>query len=512
MIYACGDVVLDDGRFQLIRGGQPVQVEPQVFLVLRELFQAQGRLVGKEELVAAVWHGRAVSDASIASRIRAARAAIGDDGARQSIISTVHGRGFRVLPPVALSGSGSGPAIALGDGNGKPSIAVLPFRALGLGPGSEILPEALAHEIIRALCRLRWLTVISRGSSFRFAGHDTGLGQIGDMLSVRYLLTGAIEPEGRRIALSVELVEAASGQIIWTDRLTRPITELAELRHDIVIATASALEVNLPLHEARLADTAEASALDAWANYHLGLRQMFRFCAEGNQRAAGFFARALDLAPRFARAHAGLSFTSFQDAFLQYGPDRAAAVRRARSEAELSHELDPLDPFAAFTLGRSFWLTGDMENAGGWLTRATELNPNYAQAYYSRALTEVLEAETGLADSNIGHALRLSPLDPLLYGMFGTRALALIQQGADQAAADWADRAATSPHAHFLISMLAVAANGLAGREGRARQWRRHTRMLRPDASQQLFFKAFPLRDDMVRQRVASSLRQYGLS
>src|SRR5690606_25988008 len=115
----------------------------------------------------------------------------------------------------------------------------------------------------------------------------------------------------------------------------------------------TALELHVPLNEARLAEGRDIAHLDAWASYHLGLRQMFLFTAEGNRQAAEFFARAVRLDSGFARAHAGLSFTSFQDAFLGYGPDRDLAVGAARAHAERSLEIDPLDPFAALTLGRS---------------------------------------------------------------------------------------------------------------------------------------------------------------
>ncbi|MTH77919.1 transcriptional regulator [Paracoccus aestuariivivens] len=421
----------------------------------------------------------------------------------------MHGRGFRLVPKVELAGAPAKPDLL--DPSGKPSLAILPFQPLGLPPEQVLLSEALAHEVLRALSRLRWVTVIARGSSFRFGGAAPDLQQIGQILSVRYILTGALQLEGRTLVISVELVEAASARLIWTERFSRPLSDLAELQYAIVMAVAAALELHIPLHEAQLAEGKDIARLDAWESYHLGLRQMFRFTADGNLRAAGLFARAVELEPGFARAHAGLSFTSFQDAFLRYGTDRDTAVTKARAEAETSYDLDPLDPFAAFTLGRSYWLTDEMDSAAGWLERATELNPNYAQGYYSRALVSVLMTETKAAATEVvDQALRLSPLDPLLYGMYGTRALSLIQNEDYQQAADWADRAASSPHAHFIIGMVAIAANSLAGREARAKEWLKHTRAIRPDASAGLFFAAFPLRNNHMRLLLQSVLAQHG--
>ncbi|MDS9469287.1 winged helix-turn-helix domain-containing protein [Paracoccus sp. MBLB3053] len=518
MIYSCGDLRLDDQLFELTRSGQPVSVEPQVFLVLRELLRAQGRLVSKDDLVETVWHGRAITDACIASRMRAARNAVGDDGKSQTIIRTIHGRGFRLLPPVRVSDDttpAAHPRITQAaeapDPEGQPSIAVLPFRAVELDGANAILAEAVAHEILRALARMRWLTVISRGSSFRFSGTSPDLGMIGRTLAVRYILVGTLELSGRILSVSVELVEAATGKLIWTDRLARPIDLLAELQYAIVTSVATALEVTVPLHEAQLAEGKDLSQLDAWANYHLGLRQMFLFSPEGNQRAAKFFERSIRQDPKFARAHAGLSFTSFQEAFLRYGLDRGEAVNRARAQAERSVELDPMDPFAALTLGRSYWLTDELDLAAGWLARATDLNPNYAQGFYSRALTDVIMLEADIAADEVNKALRLSPLDPLLYGMFGTRAMSYLLRAEYAEAADWADRAASAPHAHFLIGMIAMVANGLAERNERAQEWLRHTRSLRPDVNAELFFAAFPFRDQGKKDLLRRELARFGI-
>lgn len=95
MRYRLGDRELDTERFELRVQGAPVAVEPQVLAVLQFLVEERHRLVSKDDLIARVWGGRIVSDAAIASRIKSARAALGDDGTAQRMIRTVHGRGFR---------------------------------------------------------------------------------------------------------------------------------------------------------------------------------------------------------------------------------------------------------------------------------------------------------------------------------------------------------------------------------------------------------------------------------
>lgn len=102
MRFTFGDVVLDTDRFLLERGGQPLHVQPQVFDVLSLLVANRERVVPKTELLDTVWGDRFVSDSTLTSRIKAARRVVGDDGAAQSVIKTVHGRGYRWIADVGV--------------------------------------------------------------------------------------------------------------------------------------------------------------------------------------------------------------------------------------------------------------------------------------------------------------------------------------------------------------------------------------------------------------------------
>ena len=100
-VYQFADVTVDLDRFELHRAGVPQHVEPQVMEVLAYLIRHRDRLVTKQELMDQVWHDRFISDSAITSRIKAARRATGDDGERQTVIRTVHGRGYRFVAEVA---------------------------------------------------------------------------------------------------------------------------------------------------------------------------------------------------------------------------------------------------------------------------------------------------------------------------------------------------------------------------------------------------------------------------
>jgi pimeloyl-ACP methyl ester carboxylesterase/DNA-binding winged helix-turn-helix (wHTH) protein len=101
-VYRFGSYELDPRAYALRRDGRPVHVEPQVFDVLRHLVEHHDRVVPRTELLDVVWKSRFVSDATLASRLKEARRAVGDDGQRQCMIATVHGVGYRFVAPVAL--------------------------------------------------------------------------------------------------------------------------------------------------------------------------------------------------------------------------------------------------------------------------------------------------------------------------------------------------------------------------------------------------------------------------
>lgn len=514
MIHAFHEFELDTVRIELRRNGVAIDVEPQVFALLLYLIENRERMVTKDEIIAAVWNGRIVSDAAISSRVKSARQAIGDDGRAQALIRTVHGRGFSFIADVAthVAPAPARPRETAGGElirRSQPTIAVLPFRQIGAYEPGFPIAEALPHDLITELSRLHWLFVIARGSSFRLGASEASLDEVQRKLGVQYCLTGEVETSGRTISVSVELSDTQDKRVVWSERFRADAGAVHEIRDQITHAVASAVEVRIPFNEAQRALLKSPENLDAWAAYHLGLHHMYRFNKADNDAATRLFERAIAMEPGFARAYAGLSFTHFQNAFLRYAQD-AEATKLAQSYASQCLERDPLDPFGHFTMGRAYWLRGDLEASLPWLERANALNPNYAQARYARGWTEALLGNADASQTNIADALALSPLDPLVYGMLGVRALSyLVREDASQAA-DWAERAANSPGAHALIEMIAAVAHGLNGDEARSRAWADSARTRAAHLSKADFLRAFPFRDPSTRERVTGMLGRLG--
>ena len=162
MLYLFEDFALDSERCELRRGDSLVPVEPQVFDLLLYLIRHRERVVSKDDLIAAVWKGRVVSDTALTTRINAARNAIGDSGGRQHLIKTLPRRGFRFIGdvrdesepsvPAGAASSTERPASALALPE-KPSIAVLPFTVMTTDREQEYFADGMAEEIITALSR-----------------------------------------------------------------------------------------------------------------------------------------------------------------------------------------------------------------------------------------------------------------------------------------------------------------------------------------------------------------------
>ena len=511
MIYRFAQFELDLARAELRAGGEPCPLEPQVFALLAMLVEHRERLVSRDELIEKVWDGRIVTDAAIASRVKSARQALGDDGQSQRFIRTVHGKGFRFVAEVKAIRDGTVPdAGAAPMVLARPSIAVLPFRMLGDPGRHEAIADALPHDLILELSRLRWLFVTARGSSFRFRDADADVREIGRLLGVRYCLSGSTELAGNTLTVTVELVDTRDANVVWADRYSGALDDVHRMREEIRARVVAALELQIPLHEAHLARLTVTENLDAWSAFHLGLQHMYRFNRADNSAATVLFQRAVTLDPGFARAHAGLSFVHLQTAFMRHTDDLAGEIAQARRCAERGLELDPLDPFVNFTMGRTFWLQGDLDRSLGWLERATSISPNYAQGIYARGWTETLAGRGLEGRGHVDLAMRLSPLDPLHYAMIGTRAFSHLMLGEDAEAAGWAERAARSPGAHVLIAMIASVAHTLAGDDTRAAGWAANVRERNPTLTGADFFRAFPIKPEVARARVAEALARLG--
>jgi TolB-like protein len=266
LAYRIGDYHLDPLCRELRFGQTLRRLEPQVFDTLVFLVENRARVVSKDDLVAAVWNGRFVSDATVESRIKAARRAVGDDGRSQRIIRTIPRRGFRFVAEVeGVDGHAGKPALVLPE---KPSIAVLPFQNLSGDPGREYFADGISDDIITTLSRIPNSVVIARSSSFSYKGRSVDVRQIGRELGVRYVVDGSVQQAaGKSLRISCVLIDAGSGTHLWAERYDGSLDDLFELQDRItssIVATVLPKVLRTEIARAQAKPTSSLSAYDLY--------------------------------------------------------------------------------------------------------------------------------------------------------------------------------------------------------------------------------------------------------
>jgi adenylate cyclase len=450
MLYVFENFELDTQLQELRIGSHVRKLQPQTFDILRYLVESQNRLVSRDELVSAVWNGRAVSESAIDVRVHAARKALGDDGRKQKFIKTVPRRGYRFLPTVTSSDANltdfSDVAVH-GDASRNvksenPWLAVLPFRNISNDPEQEFFSDGITEDIINALSKFRFLRVISRGSSFTYKGRALDVCTIGRELSVRYVLEGSVRRAGDRVRISVELTDVTDGKQNWSERYERKVGDVFDLQDEITLSIVAAIEPELASAERQRAVVKRPEDLDAWALYHIGLDHMYRFDDEGLRQASERFSEAIECDPRFGCAYAALALVRTMHVF----QGRVAAdqvdqmIAEARALADQALTFDPKDSLAYIVRGRCEIPSGNRIKAMEEVETGITLNPNSAYGYQQRAMIKTFGPDPASALGDYELAERLSPYDPNLWVSLNHRTVSLLRLGRFEEAIRVAER------------------------------------------------------------------------
>lgn len=389
----------------------------------------------------------------------------------------------------------------------RASLAVMPFTELtaGTAPRGGI-GDGLTHDIITRLAKLRSMFVIAPGTTFALEERRVDPEDAGRRLDVDYVASGSVRRDGGRLNVSVQLVETRSSRVLWADAYGGAVDDTFEVLETIGNRIVTAIESQIEVAERNRAILKAPSSLDAWEAYHRGLWHMVRFNCDDNEQARHFFQLALRLDPTFARPYAGLSFTHFQDAFLDWR-ERAPAIDQAYRIASQGLMVDDRDPSSHWALGRALWLQSRHEEGVRELEIAVDLSPNFALAHYTLAFVHAQTGDPHAAIAASDHSRALSPFDPMLFAMLATRALSLLRLGRHDEAADWAIKAASRPNAHVHIHAFAMHFLTLAGRLDEARLFAERIRRVQPGYTVQHLLDAFHLQPDVqakLRRSAAS--------
>ena len=461
MRYLFEDFALDADKRELLRGRDTVSVTPQAFDVLLYLIRNRERVVSKDDLISAIWGGRVVTDAALATRLNAARAAIGDDGDRQRLIKTMQRKGFRFIgevreidkPDADVGASRSIQAAPVPGHPDKPAIAVLPFQNLSDDPEQEYFADGLVDDIITALSRFRELFVIARNSSFTYKGKPVDIKYVGQQLGARYVLEGSVRKAGTRLRITGQLIDTATGAHLWADRIDGTLEDIFELQDVVTQQVVGAIAPEVDRAEIERAGRRPLGSIDAVTAYYRGLPHIgFPTSAENNDAALRHFEAAIALDPNFVPAYGGaagcIGWRWGNKWPGDIAEDRAKLLSFAGRLKELGSDDATALSFVGFNL---FWIRFDFDAGLEMIERAVLSNANCARAIQSRGLVRGWYGESDSAADDLERAMRLSPRDPFNYNAMLGLALAHHNGGRHAEAAAWTDRALRAFPPSFLV-------------------------------------------------------------
>jgi DNA-binding winged helix-turn-helix (wHTH) protein/TolB-like protein len=452
-----GDYRLDTNKRALYKGDEPISLMPKAFDMLCYLVENNARVIGKDELLEAVWPDTIVEESNLSQNISILRKVLGEKPAENRFIATVPGRGYKFVadvasdPPVvyvpAPSASGHDsppdkrPARELPGGNSrflifgavtglcvalllvgfywyrnsrsdaKPAgsvrtIAILPFKPLAQNERDETLELGMADTLISKLGDSPELIVRPLSSVRRFSAFDQDALEAGRQLGVEAVLDGSIQRSGDTIRVNVRLLGTDDGSAIWSAIYDEPASDIFKLQDAISSRVAGALRIRLG--KARAPYT---SNLDAYRLYMTGRLQVLRATRPELLQGIRSFRLAIELDPNYALAYAGMA-DAYRTLALGGELRPSEVFPEARAAAQRAVQLDDSLAEAHTVLGSTlFWCDWDWPGAEERFKRALQLNPNIADTHseYAFLLSNVGRHEEALV--MIRTALELDPLN-----------------------------------------------------------------------------------------------------
>src|SRR6516164_6991026 len=311
-------------------------------------------------------------------------------------------------------------AIAIpADFEDRRAIAVLPFVNFSGDPEQEFFADGITEDIISMLAGWRAFPVIAVNLKFTYKGQSVDIKKVGEELGVRYVLEGSVRKSGRRVRVTMQLIQADTGHHIIAERYDRDLTDLFELQDEITHAIAGAIEPEiLKFERERIAERPPRSE-DAYELYQHGMSYHYRNAKADKAKAQAYFRRALAIDPQYPQAIAALSIVVCQLAFLGWADDAEANFAEAYQLGQSAIRLDPRYPNAHFAVGLACIWTRRSERGIAAFEEAIKLNPSFAAAQVLLGQVYLYAGRREEAMERVEKGIRLSPSDPRLYIWLG---------------------------------------------------------------------------------------------
>jgi TolB-like protein len=501
------DLRVDPALDEICRDGHTIKVEPKAMQLLICLAGHAGEVLSVDELLNQVWKDVVVSHDSVYAAVAALRRMLDDNPKKPRYIANVVRRGYRLIAPVspwvdppADPTANSAPALA-----GKPSIAVMPFLNLNSDPTQDYLSDGITEDIITELSRWRRLAVRSRSASFRYRGVAVDTKEVARDLDVRFVIDGSVRRMGERIRISVRLLDAETGNHIWSEKFDRGMEDIFEVQDRVVQTIVSTLVGRVEASDTERARRKPPTSLAAYEYVLKGNALLWDDPASAAE-ATRLMEKAIELDPGYAMAHAllaTLSYSRWDD-----GPrGSAAALEKAYQLAIRAVELDDGESTCHAILGHICVQRRSFELAGQYSRRAVEINPN--NQWNAADLGSFL-VYAGKPEEALTWFARAQEIDPYFDQPWFWRAAGLACMNLNRYADALSKLSRARVRAYTYASLIAGCLAQL-GHMKRARASVAECLSMKPDFSITHFMSKEPFKVATDAVQIASSLRLAGL-
>ena len=385
----------------------------------------------------------------------------------------------------------------------RPSIAILPFRALGSGQDAVFLGEGVAEDVITELARNKSIMTVARHSSFRFSEEATDAKEIGQQLGVRFLLGGSVRVVGNRARVTAHLVRCEDGQQLWAERFDRELADIFEIQIEIARTVTATVVGQIEADIISQNRDRPADALESHVLVLRAMRDIDRTSKLGFESGIAQIERALKIDPGNARARGLLALTRV---YLEWHYNIGNRMEQAIAEAQAALRLDQREPKAHCALGVALTIERRFDEASHHFQAGMNTNPNDEQLLveYGRHLMYVDRPEDGIR--SIREAMRLNPFHPSWYWSMVGRCLHTL--GRYEEAIECFRRMEDPPF--YIYGYLASCLAMLGDIEG-ARMERERLYALRPDFNLQQFRSIFPYKNEQTAERFFLTFEKAGI-
>ena len=394
----------------------------------------------------------------------------------------------------------------------KPSIVVLPFDNVSGDPEQEYFSDGITEDIITDLSKVSGLLVIARNSAFTYKGESFKISDVCSEFGVRYALEGSIRKAGKRIRVTAQLIEAASGGHLWAERYDRDLTDIFEVQDDLTQHIVAALKVTLSEGEKSLIAGGGTDNMDAHDLFLKGREFMFapKKSRQTFEQAVANYRRAIELDPDYADPYAGLAMAFVLDYQNRWSESPEESIGEAERLVTLAIEKNDKEPFARYVAGTTALFLKDHKRAARETDMALALNLNYALALNVRGSVYIYSGEPDKGIPYIERAMRLDPAFQQQFLHFLSTAYFVAGDYAT-AAGLFRDRIAINPATDLSRAFL-VSALGQMGKIEEAEAIWRELMEINPAYSPEDHVARLPFKNPEQGEIILAGLRKSGVA